>query len=289
METRSGKKRAKKESDEQLIKKAKELEEKRAKKESDEQLIKKAKELEEKYSKQYPKDTPQRSHQPTPFIVACELGNLDDVKVFLEGHKAAGGNKRELLDIIGHNIRNDYDDEMTPLMAAAERFRHEVVQYLIDEGANVNAFEPYIQRNALHKLCASIPDILYDQRKLADPLEWQCEQRVNAAITMTILLEYMSMESINKEAGTGDHGFRFHAHTPLDRLMGWPAGYDTWSGDRRWDYRLKKMKIFIDMLLRAGARTVSYSMVWYNNTTDGQTPVESTGVSVGDGKSSLRF
>jgi len=265
-------------------------EKKRAKKESDEQLIKKAKELEEKYSKQYPglQDT-SWGHQPTPFIVACELGNLDDVKVFLEGHKAAGGNKRELLNIIGHNIRNAYDDKMTPLMAAAERFRHEVVQYLIDEGADVNAFEPYIQRNALHKICGRIPEILYDKLKLADPQEWQCEQRVNAAITMTILLEYMLEESINKEAGTGDRGFRFRAHTPLDSLIAWPAGYDTWRGDPRWDYRLKKMRIFVDMLLSAGGRTVLYSMVSYNKTTDGQTPVESTGESVGVGKASLRF
>ena len=102
----------------------------------------------------------------TPLIVACEKGNLDDVKVLLTVN-----NK----NVVGTDSRGG---EFTPLMVAA-RFEHfQIVKYLIEQGeANPNIANSY-GSNALHYPAGN-----------------------NGTTTELIkfLLTHMSLDSINKE------------------------------------------------------------------------------------------
>ena len=74
----------------------------------------------EKYKKDYPKGA--------PFVVACETGNLEDVKLFL-------ANNPEVLNQVGKDREGK---ERTGLIAAADKGHNEVVKLLLDKGADPN-------------------------------------------------------------------------------------------------------------------------------------------------------
>lgn len=238
-------------------------------------LMKDVKELEEIYD--YPK--PQYGqYKPTTFIVACEDGAVDDVKVLIAGYEAAGRNKRELLEEFGFNSEASYYSQVNPLMAAAGGFNHEVVKYLIGERVNISARDPVWDRNVLHFLCNQIPYILNDKYKLTTS---EKRRRLDdAAITMTILLKHMSDKDINYEAGNG----QWHPFTPLDTMMGWQTRSLTYKDDPRTEDREKIMKPFIDMLIRAGARRSKYTQKEI-----AARAARAAGGGKGGGKSSLRF
>ena len=120
-----------------------------------------------RYLAQYP--------NATPIVAACEKGNLDDVKVLLTVN-----NK----NVVGRDSRGG---DWTPLMIAA-RFEHfQVVEYLIEQGADPNIARSN-GNNALHYAAGH-------NRTTTELIE--------------LLLTHMSLNSINKKARGG--------WTPLDR------------------------------------------------------------------------
>ena len=141
----------------------------------------------------------------TPFIIACEIGRLWEVKKFVELYR--------FLKYIPNRGLNGYRDDMTlkdyinqvgltydkfeytPLMASARRCQLNVIQYLINHGADPNIAHRDGE-NALHML-----------------LSVNNTSNNDIVKTFRFLLEYMTLDSINKEDGEGD--------TPLDWVYLW--------------------------------------------------------------------
>lgn len=122
----------------------------------------------EKYKKEFPNGT--------PLVVACEKGNLDDVKTFVN----AGMDVNQVgTDSHGH--------EYTPLMKAAQYEHFQIVNYLIEQGEADPNFEMGRGWNALYSAA-----------------------RYNKKDTKVIelLLNHMSLDSMNKKTRAGS--------TPLD-------------------------------------------------------------------------
>eukprot|EP00942_MAST-04A_sp_MAST-4A-sp1_P005086 g5086.t1 len=80
-------------------------------------------ELVRKYKKKFP--------QGTPFIVACEKGQLDDVKAFVTNHDV-DGNGMALKEMINQVGANAYGQKCTALFAAGTNQQENVIGYLID-------------------------------------------------------------------------------------------------------------------------------------------------------------
>merc|ERR1711966_584820 len=88
----------------------------------------------EKYKKEFPADDGESDDEetcggdtPTPFICACEMGRLDDVKKFVE-HYANENN--HYINEIG---RNSCGDTITALGAALYGEHFNVVSYLLEQ------------------------------------------------------------------------------------------------------------------------------------------------------------
>eukprot|EP00944_MAST-04C_sp_MAST-4C-sp1_P013302 g13302.t1 len=77
--------------------------------------------LKEKYKKEFP--------EGTPIVVACELGRLEDLKVFVAGHDVAGTgvSVKEMLEEVG---KDSWGKDKTPLQAAI--FSEPVIDYLFE-------------------------------------------------------------------------------------------------------------------------------------------------------------
>ena len=124
----------------------------------------------------------------TPLVCACEKGRLNDVKLLITGRNDVNGSDVNMtLKEYVNQVGTDSDgDERTPLMVAAKYEHFQIVKYLIEQGEA----DPNIARstgsNALH-LAA-----------------WK-NIRTN---TVELLLNNMSVASINKKARSGE--------TPLD-------------------------------------------------------------------------
>lgn len=131
-----------------------------------------AKRLEEKYKKEFPRGT--------PIILACEKGNLVDLKVFIDGHDVVGTGVtvKQLLEEIG----KDSDGyEKNTLMAAARYEEHAVLVELLSWGVDPSITDS-IGQNALHYSA-------YNNKKST-----RCTE---------LLLKKMSLESINKKDWDG--------------------------------------------------------------------------------------
>ena len=72
-----------------------------------------------------------------PFIVACQKGRNDDIKIFIENRRSIDDTltKAQFIDQIGHTTDRR---PMTGLMAATRAEQVNTVKYLIREGADVN-------------------------------------------------------------------------------------------------------------------------------------------------------
>lgn len=76
-----------------------------------------------KYKSQYSHGTLKKEKEPTPFLVACEKGNLDDVKIFIKLLK---------IDVNQKGITSQgYSCGYTGLILAAYEEREDIVKYLL--------------------------------------------------------------------------------------------------------------------------------------------------------------
>ena len=132
-----------------------------------------AQQLSAKYKEKYPAGT--------PVVVACELGLLNHLKVFVAGTDVS---VKELLEKVGEDSGGYYRNT---LMAAAEKERHEVLVQLLEYDVNT-AITTVMGWNALHISA-------FDNKKST---RW----------CMVSLLNKMSLESINQKNKWG--------WTPLD-------------------------------------------------------------------------
>ena len=146
--------------------------------------------LVEKYKRQYPRGT--------PFVVACEKGQLEDVKAFItnlldkeerykvEAFHAKKSQKslkvlKEMVNQVGKES-NGWRDK-TPLQIAARYEHFQIVKYLIEQGeADPNIADSEYGRNALHYAA-------YNNKKDTELIE--------------LLLTNMSLNSINKKDQMG--------------------------------------------------------------------------------------
>jgi ankyrin repeat protein len=67
----------------------------------------------------------------TPFVIACEMGNINDVKLFIINHsiEISGIKLDDMVNQLGISC---YEDNVTPLMEAINNNNYEVIKYLID-------------------------------------------------------------------------------------------------------------------------------------------------------------
>ena len=121
--------------------------------------------------------------KPTLLVAACESGRLDVVQLLLTRLLVTDAN------IINKFGRDSTGDKLTPLMAAVYYEHLEVVQYLIDQGADPNIVD-WTGANALH-LAA------YNNKKDIKIVK--------------LLLENMTKDSLYKESW---------GSTPLDQAEG---------------------------------------------------------------------
>ena len=104
----------------------------------------KAQEVVRDYEKEFP--------QGTPMVCACERGRLKDVQLLMKGHdvRETGMSVEEMISIEG---RDSYGCPRTPLGAAVENKKFEVVSYLIKNTKNTDIIVENVDRygcNSLH-------------------------------------------------------------------------------------------------------------------------------------------
>ena len=127
-----------------------------------------------KYKKEFPEEF--------PFIIACEHGRFDDVKLFIKCDKSISINKV---------WKNSRGFEYTPLMLAAKNENFRIVQYFIEIGADPN-ITTSDGLNVLHTAASN-----WNRKKNTDMIQY--------------LLTHMSADSINQKDRYGN--------TPLDWAM----------------------------------------------------------------------
>ena len=93
----------------------------------------------ERYNNQYPNGT--------PFIVACETANQEDVKFFVE-YYLNDHNGNESLDAFINQLGKDSDaddgEEMITGLIMASEYEHlDIVRYLLSHGASINRTDDY--------------------------------------------------------------------------------------------------------------------------------------------------
>ena len=74
--------------------------------------------------------------QPKPIICACQQGSLDDIKVFVDNHNVEE-TKITTEQMINQKGIASNGSECTPMFAAASMNRKNVVDYLLEKGANI--------------------------------------------------------------------------------------------------------------------------------------------------------
>ena len=145
----------------------------------------------ERYKEEFPRGT--------PFVCACQRGRMDDVESFVNLHdfhkyiSNSNNGNMALKDMVNHVGSNSRGYERTPLMTAANREHFQVVQYLIEQGADPTITDS-AGWNALH---------------------YAARWNITNTELIELLLTHMSLDSINKKSRGGE--------TPLD------LAYRNWS------------------------------------------------------------
>ena len=132
--------------------------------------------LDSKYKKTFPLGT--------PFVVACEKGRVDDVKVMIEGARAAGIDVRAMVSKLGTDSAGN---SMTPLMAASYEDDHS------------NIIDILLYYNA---------DTAITDNHGYNVLHWAVAMVEISTLTVELLLNNMKLEDINHKDDDGN--------TPLD-------------------------------------------------------------------------
>jgi len=96
----------------------------------------------EKYQQQYNRIW-EGGHRTSPMIMACELGKLEDVKLFVN----TAPQKLELINTADYN---NCGMRWTPLDTAAARGHSQIVKYLLDEGVDITHIDEVEGFTALH-------------------------------------------------------------------------------------------------------------------------------------------
>ena len=133
------------------------------------------------YKKEFP--------QCTPIVVACEKGRLEDLKIFIAGHR---GSVKKLLEEVG---TDSYDnDGCNTLMVAAIYEKPEIIDYLLNYGADPTITNS-LGYNALH---------------------WSARYNYKSTRITESLLKKMPLESINKKDRWGrtplDHAYYYNGN-----------------------------------------------------------------------------
>lgn len=125
------------------------------------EIIQKYQEVIQWYEDRYPNGT--------PFVVACELGDVVSIEIIIRASQVAGMD----VTMVNEEGRNSYGTSYTPLMVAASNEHSAVVKILLDKNADV-ATTDQRGRNALHiaaysnKTNTTTVELLLNKMKLED-------------------------------------------------------------------------------------------------------------------------
>lgn len=113
-------------------------------------------------------------NKPTSLMVLCEEGRMEDVKNFIYNYNANAADTISLEEIINEPGNNKEGDPRTPLMVAVANEHSDIVEYLLEHGADTrtknnrgsNAFhmaafnvtDAYIMKILLEHLYSSISE-----------------------------------------------------------------------------------------------------------------------------------
>lgn len=139
----------------------------------------------------------------SPLTFICKNGMIDFVKLFI---------KYEINDIINPEINVSSIHNLLPLHAACQYIQYEIVELLIENGANLNS-KSCTSKTALHHLCNSIPKI--------DENDIEKYMKNVAKIAKLLILKGANINEIDNFGWTALHyaSFRYRDHYKNKELI----------------------------------------------------------------------